>query len=283
MAIGQAELPGFYSRRSRNTGPPTSVADEAEAARLIDAHLGLGLGSGILVCVPVRRRGASSRSRGRQSSEPRRTPGRPASSPRHTGPDRRADRRREPPLATSAPLSSRTTPASPAGSPWRSSRSSSPTGSGGPDRRSPQPAPSPAMRRQPMMFDGHLPSVRSKASPEPVVVIDSGTRAAGPVGESMSAQIVAPAIDARGIRRVYAAKPEPVTALAGVDLEVQPGELYISGPNGAREDNLIKILDAACSRAPGRPGSSASTSSATRRSADHEHGRRRRAVRLRNA
>ena len=52
MAIGQAELPGFYSRRS-GIPAPTSVADEAEAARLIDAHLGLGLGSGILVCVPV--------------------------------------------------------------------------------------------------------------------------------------------------------------------------------------------------------------------------------------
>ncbi len=51
-AIGQAELPGFYSRRS-GVPAPFSVADEAEAARLIDAHLGLGLGSGILVCVPV--------------------------------------------------------------------------------------------------------------------------------------------------------------------------------------------------------------------------------------
>ena len=59
----------------------------------------------------------------------------------------------------------------------------------------------------------------------------------------MSAQIQAPAIDARGIRRVYAAKPEPVTALAGVDLEVEPGELFgLLGPNGAGKTTLIKIL-----------------------------------------
>ena len=59
----------------------------------------------------------------------------------------------------------------------------------------------------------------------------------------MSAQIQAPAIDARGIRRVYAAKPEPVTALAGVDLLVEPGELFgLLGPNGAGKTTLIKIL-----------------------------------------
>ena len=52
VAVGQDELPGFYSRGS-GVRAPASVADVAGAARLVEAHLGLGLGSGILVCVPV--------------------------------------------------------------------------------------------------------------------------------------------------------------------------------------------------------------------------------------
>jgi pseudouridine-5'-phosphate glycosidase len=52
LAIGQAAMPGFYSRGT-GVSAPASVPDEAAAARLVRTHLGLGLGSGLLVCVPV--------------------------------------------------------------------------------------------------------------------------------------------------------------------------------------------------------------------------------------
>ncbi|MGH9889439.1 MAG: pseudouridine-5'-phosphate glycosidase, partial [bacterium] len=52
VALGQAELPGFYAR-SAGIPAPHSVPDEAAAATLAATHLGLGLGSAILVCVPV--------------------------------------------------------------------------------------------------------------------------------------------------------------------------------------------------------------------------------------
>ncbi len=52
VAVGQAELPGFYSRGA-GIPAPHSVPDEAAAAGLVEAHVALGLGSGILVCVPV--------------------------------------------------------------------------------------------------------------------------------------------------------------------------------------------------------------------------------------
>jgi ABC-2 type transport system ATP-binding protein len=51
------------------------------------------------------------------------------------------------------------------------------------------------------------------------------------------------AIETRGLRRVYAAKPAPVVALDGVDLDVPPGEFFgLLGPNGAGKTTLIKIL-----------------------------------------
>ena len=52
VAVGQADLPGFYAR-SAGIAAPDSVPDVDAAADLVAAHLGLGLGGAILVCVPV--------------------------------------------------------------------------------------------------------------------------------------------------------------------------------------------------------------------------------------
>jgi len=52
VAIGQEDLPGFIAR-SAGVAAPCSVADVAGAAELARVHLGLGLGSGILICAPV--------------------------------------------------------------------------------------------------------------------------------------------------------------------------------------------------------------------------------------
>ena len=53
VAVGQAELPGFYAR-SAGIAAPASVPDVAAAAALVAAHLGLGLGADrSCVCVPV--------------------------------------------------------------------------------------------------------------------------------------------------------------------------------------------------------------------------------------
>jgi pseudouridine-5'-phosphate glycosidase len=52
LAVGQDEVPGFYSRQS-GVPAPASVASVAEAAAVVRSHLGLRLGSGILVCTPV--------------------------------------------------------------------------------------------------------------------------------------------------------------------------------------------------------------------------------------
>ena len=59
----------------------------------------------------------------------------------------------------------------------------------------------------------------------------------------MSQTITAPAIDVRGVTRIYKAKPKDVTALAGVDLHVEPGTFFgLLGPNGAGKTTLIKIM-----------------------------------------
>jgi pseudouridine-5'-phosphate glycosidase len=52
LAVGTDEVPGFYSRGS-GIAAPESAPDVGAAARIVGAHLALGLGSGILVCVPV--------------------------------------------------------------------------------------------------------------------------------------------------------------------------------------------------------------------------------------
>lgn len=52
LAIGSDEIPGFWSRKS-GIRAPASVADVAAAARIVATHAELGLGSGILLCVPV--------------------------------------------------------------------------------------------------------------------------------------------------------------------------------------------------------------------------------------
>ena len=52
VAVGTAEMPAFWSRES-GIPAPASVPDVAAAARLGATHFGLGLGSGVLFCVPV--------------------------------------------------------------------------------------------------------------------------------------------------------------------------------------------------------------------------------------
>jgi pseudouridylate synthase len=52
VAVGEADLPGFYAR-SAGFPAPESVPDIDAAAALVAAQLGLGLGAGVLVCVPV--------------------------------------------------------------------------------------------------------------------------------------------------------------------------------------------------------------------------------------
>jgi len=57
ISVGQAELPGFFAR-SAGIAAPHTVPDVARAAAIVAVHLGLGLGSGVLVCTPVPREAA---------------------------------------------------------------------------------------------------------------------------------------------------------------------------------------------------------------------------------
>lgn len=52
VAVGQDELPGFFARSS-GIRAPARTPDLATAAALVAVHLGLGVGSAILVCIPV--------------------------------------------------------------------------------------------------------------------------------------------------------------------------------------------------------------------------------------
>lgn len=59
----------------------------------------------------------------------------------------------------------------------------------------------------------------------------------------MSSATPHPAVLTRALRRVYRSRRDEVVALDGVDIEVQPGELFgVLGPNGAGKTTLIKIL-----------------------------------------
>jgi len=52
VAVGQDEVPGFFARTAGIAAPHT-VPDVGAAAELVGTHLGLGLGSGLLICVPA--------------------------------------------------------------------------------------------------------------------------------------------------------------------------------------------------------------------------------------
>ncbi len=68
VVIGQDEVPGFWCRTS-GVPAPESVPDVREAAAVVATHLELGLGGGILVCVPVPETAALPEALGRAAVE----------------------------------------------------------------------------------------------------------------------------------------------------------------------------------------------------------------------
>lgn len=60
----------------------------------------------------------------------------------------------------------------------------------------------------------------------------------------MESGVTTPAIYCRDLRKQYPARPVPVEAVNGLDLEVQPGECFgLLGPNGAGKTTTIEILE----------------------------------------
>jgi pseudouridine-5'-phosphate glycosidase len=68
IAVGQPDVPGFFARSS-GLPAPSSAPDIAGAAIVVATHLELGLGSAILVCVPVPEADALPRDLARQAVE----------------------------------------------------------------------------------------------------------------------------------------------------------------------------------------------------------------------
>jgi len=88
------------------------------------------------------------------------------------------------------------------------------------------------------------PDPRLDASAASVAAPPAATPTASPTAARYSAPPgTPPAIEVDAVRRVYKAKSGPVTALDGVDLQVEAGELFgLLGPKGAGKTTLIKIL-----------------------------------------
>jgi ABC-2 type transport system ATP-binding protein len=88
------------------------------------------------------------------------------------------------------------------------------------------------------------PDPRLDAGAAPVTTTPATAPAASPTAARYSAPAgTPPAIEVDSVRRVYKAKSGAVTALDGIDLQVEAGELFgLLGPNGAGKTTLIKIL-----------------------------------------